>query len=173
MKTNRILIVGVIAFELALPHLKAQNLYVMEGNTSHHCIAISRISKINFSENSIQIISDTGIIHKSNLSQTEYLSFIDYTNIVTKTTPNIYQNNGLTVFQNHSTNTLFINFDGELAGNLMIEISNIQGHVLKKYKLQNNLTKIEINKLNTGIYICNLTNNNCVICTKKFIITKK
>jgi len=170
-KQNSRSIISLLLLGLGLTGLQAQStMYVNEFSGTQTPYALSIIRKLTFPIGNITVNKTSGVNDTYALSDIRYLNFIDLTTGVSQISKQETVNTNL--FPNPVNDQLQINFETIEAGNIQVEIVDIQGKVLlqKTISSQNGTNKsiIHISQLAKGIYLCRLQSNT-KIETIKFI----
>ncbi len=149
---------GSIFFLLLSLGIKAQNIYVRSNATGQTSFQISNISKFTFSNGKMIIGNNNGTDSSFDLASLRYLNFTD----LTLSTPNLeLHTDKVFVFPNPVNDYLNLSIPSFFSNGSTINIFTVEGRLLIKTDLTNNdLHKIDVSLLPTGLYLCNIQNNN-------------
>jgi len=99
----------------------------------------------------------------------DWIVFLYYNDIITKTTENENLVNEFKLYPNPASDKLVLSFPKDLKNNLIL-IYNMQGQLLLKKEIKDfkNSSDIDLKDLTEGMYILKLQNNKCIL-TSKFV----
>lgn len=148
--------------------VKAQTLFVLDGNNVQNEFALEDVSKLTFPAGSLLITSADGNTASFNLEALSYLSFTDFaTQSVPIENPDL---GALKIYPNPAGNVLNILFDVQETGNCIFSVYDLYGRVLIKREtssqMENNRIAINVEELPEGIYFLRMQQKQSIITTK-------
>jgi hypothetical protein len=124
----------------------SQNLIVQQTNGTENSLSLSAIRKLVFNNNSLQITNISGNSTDFLLSDVRKIFFSN-----TSSSENIIVNEKLVIYPNPATSELNIIVNDPVPNS--IEIYNFQGRKIKTEIVNDDLERIDINDLQSGIYL--------------------
>ena len=170
MRQKKIKLSAVLLLGLGLTGIQAQStLYVKAYNGTQIPYALSSIRKLTFSSGNIQVNKTSGSTDSYALNDIRYLNFSNLTTNVSQISSE--ESNNIMLNPNPAIDQLQISYETPKAGNVRVEIVNVQGQVLLQQTLisQNlpaghaggtNHAIISVSQLAKGIYICRLQSDH-------------
>ena len=169
MKHKKLLLCALLLFGFGLTGIKAQtHLYVKEKSGTQTPFTASSIRTLTFAAGKLAVNKTDGNLGTCALSAIRYLSFNDYTTDV----PQISSRQGskLAIYPNPVARQLQISYETAKAGNVEVEIIDLQGKVLHQQVISSNAganhATIAVTKLPNGIYLCRVNKGTSIETTK-------
>lgn len=169
MKHKLLLFSVLLLFGFGLTGLKAQTkLYINQKSGTQTPVTASNIRTLTFAAGQMAVNRTDKSSSTYALSTVLYLSFNDYTTDVQQIVSS--QNSALAVYPNPVADQLQISYETAKAGNVQVEIIDLQGKVLLQQALNSNAganhAQITVTKLPKGIYLCRVNNGTSIETTK-------
>jgi hypothetical protein len=159
---KQIIAILFIVSVLAIAQLQAQTLYVNQTNGSQNSFPINEIRKLTFSGGTVMSVIETS--GSSSNFQLKNLSDMMFTNKYTSVSQNAVQENNILLFPNPVTTEFQLSYQTAEAGNLQLDIINIQGKVVLQQNLITqigmNIFPINVMQLQEGLYVCRIQNGS-------------
>jgi hypothetical protein len=171
MKHKKLKFTALLLLGIGLTGLQAQStLYVKEQAGTQTPYTLSNIRKLTFFGGNMIVNKTSGSNDSYVLNNIRYVNFTDLTTGISQT--NKAESNNIILFPNPVTDQLQLTYETPKAGNVHIEILDIQGRVVQQQTIISqdgiNRTIIPVSQLSMGIYICRIQSND-KIETIKFI----
>lgn len=137
---------------------QAQNMFVRTNSAGQTSFPITNIPKLTFFNGNMLIGNDRGTSRSFELASLRYLNFTD----LTLSTPNLEPHNEkVFAYPNPVNEYLNLSIPSFFSIVSAINIFTIEGRLLIKTDLtDNNLNRIDVSFLPSGMYICSIQNNN-------------
>jgi hypothetical protein len=168
MKQMKRLLLTFSLWGCAVMVLHAQNLYVLETNSTQTTYPINNIRSLTFSAGTIMVNKIVGNTTTYSLSDIRYINFNFFTNIVQEDEQFVDK---LTLYPNPTNDIFSIDYHVATLDSFHLVIFDIQGKEVYREKMVINAdhnVSVNISKLGKGIYLCRLYNEQNSI-TRKFI----
>lgn len=145
--------------------MAGDTLYIREKNSVQHAFPLSDIRKLDFSGNSLIVTTKT-LPEVYEVNNIRLLSFRDYVTAIPYRNPNPVQI--LQVYPNPADASLYVVYRGEPTSGKDLEILDMLGRVVHVSRLLDNVSIVDVSRLQTGIYTCRLYTGNRAITGKFF-----
>jgi len=161
MRHKKIKLSALLLLGLGLTGLQAQStLFVKEHSGTQTSYTLSSIRKLTFPTGNMMVNKTDGSTSTYTLSDIRYLNFSGLTTVSQIGN----QKSSITIYPNPVIDQLQINYETLKAGNVQVEIVDIQGRVLHQQTIisQNgtNHAIIPVSQLAEGLYVCRLQNDD-------------
>jgi len=166
MKQKKNLLFVFFLWGCAFVAVQAQNMYVLENNTTLTPYTIDNIKSLTFTPGNVIVNETYGNTSSYALSDIRYINF-DMTILVENHGQNAYN---FSLFPNPVNDYLNINYRSNYNETMQLVIYDMQGREVYKETISINTEglKVNISNLYKGMYLCRLHNGQNSI-TKKFI----
>ena len=163
MKHKKLKLSALLLLGLGLTGLQAQStLYVKEHSGTQTSYTLSSIRKLTFPTGNMTVNKNAGSPTTYALNDIRYLNFIDLTTGVTQTDK--AKSSNIELYPNPVNDQLQISYETLNAGNVQVEIIDLQGKVLLQQTISSqngtNQAIIPVSQLAKGLYVCRLQSND-------------
>lgn len=164
MKLSAMLLLGT-----GLAGLQAQSsMNVKENSGTQTSYTLTGIRQLTFPIGNMLVTKTDGSTNTYTLSSIRYLNF---TNLTTAVSQEVNQaNSGSVLFPNPVIDQLQISYESLNAGNVQLEIMDVQGKILYQQTINcqtgTNLAIIPVSQLSVGIYLCRVQSNDKIEINK-------
>ena len=159
MRHKKLKLSAILLLGLGLTGIQAQStLYVKEHSGIQTPYTLSSIRKLTFPTGNITVNKTNGSTSTFALSNIRYLNFIDLTTNVSQV--GIQESSNIILYPNPVIDQLQISYESIKAGNVQVEIIDVQGKVLHQQTIisQNgtNHALISVSQLPKALYVFRL-----------------
>jgi hypothetical protein len=153
----------VLLSNTVLSGLEAQSMLFVKGKSgAQTAFSLAGIHKLNFSTGNM-VVTDTNAGEQYfSVSDIRLLSFKNYFSGIN---PEEIQNNVLRIYPNPVRTSMQIGYTGE-EPDLMAEIIDLRGRIISIDYLESNQTKMDVTRLEPGIYFIRIQNKSKVFVSK-------
>lgn len=165
MKENRFKIIATLVLGIWLTGLQAQTLRVKQAEGTETAYSLAEISKLSFSEGSLQITNNENNINTYELIALRYLTVSEIA--VGLNEPIKFSEMNLKVYPNPVNNVLTVQLDDTGKTKSSLEILSVNGKVLSTRSVTGMQTvHLDLGHLERGIYICRVRNGETLKTAK-------
>ncbi|WP_372948683.1 T9SS type A sorting domain-containing protein [Mariniphaga sp.] len=158
MKESQFKIIATLFLGIWLTGLQAQTLRVKQTEGTETAYSLAEISKLSFSEGSLQITNYENNSSSYELSNLRYLTVSDIPVGINEQVK--FRELSLKVYPNPLTNLLTVQLDDTGKTKSSIEILSVNGKVLTTHNVTGMKTvRLNLSQLKKGIYICRYRNS--------------
>ena len=162
MEHKKVKLSALLLLGLGLTGIQAQSMYVKEHSGIQTPYTLSSIRKLTFPTGNMTVNKTDGSMSNFALSDIRYLNFSDLTNNVSQI--GIHESSNIMFYPNPVIDQLQINYESIKAGNVRVEIIDVQGRILYQKTIISqsgtNHALIPVSQLSNGIYVCRLQSDN-------------
>jgi hypothetical protein len=167
MKHFTLMLGILLLFSAEFRKLSGQTtLYIKEKTGAQTAIALSETRKIDFSGSLITVTKTNAVTQPYALNDIRFLSFKNY--FLGIPDPGSEQKDVLSLYPNPVNNILHVEYTGKQSKEWTFEFLDLQGRVIQTGNFQDRKARMDVSKLNAGMYICRNHSNSEVI-VRKFI----
>jgi hypothetical protein len=165
MKENRLKIITTLVLGIWLTGLQAQTLRVKQAEGTETAYSLAEISKMSFSEGSLQITNYESNISTYGLSTLRYLTISSIPVGLNEQVK--FREMNLKVYPNPVNNVLTVQLDGTGKTKSSLEILSVNGKVLSTRNVTGmQSVRLELGHLERGIYICRFRTSETIKTAK-------